>query len=58
MKWLYIFCVDGIPNDGIPIEEVVTVSTALTVMYVLLAVAGFVFSVVCLLFITIFRRKK
>ena len=49
---------DGIPNDGIPIEEVVTVSVALTVVYATLATAGLVFAVVCLTFTFIFRHKK
>ena len=49
---------DGIPNDGIPIEEVVTVSISLTVVYVILATAGLVFAVVCLLFNLIYRQKK
>ena len=57
---LYIECpnADGIPNDGIPIEEVVTVSTTLTVIYGILAVAGLVFAVFCLLFTLIFRNRK
>ena len=49
---------DGIPNDGIPIEDVVTVSVGLTVVYVILAFAGLVFAVVCLIFTLIFRKKK
>ena len=48
---------DGIPNDGIPIEEVVTVSVALTVVYVILAVAGLVFAMGCLLFNLLFRQR-
>ena len=51
-------CADGAPSDGIPIEEVVTVSVALTVVYVIAAVAGFVFTVVCLLFTVLFRKRK
>ena len=49
---------DGIPNDGVPIEEVVTVSLALTVVYMILAVAGIVFAIICLIFTLIFRKKK
>ena len=49
---------EGIPNDGIPIEDVVTVSLGLTVLYVILATAGMAFSVVCLLFNLIFRQKR
>ena len=49
---------DGIPNDGIPIEEVVTVSLGLTVFYVILATAGLVFAAACLIFILVFRGRK
>ena len=49
---------DGVPIDGIPIEEVVTVSLGLTVVYVILAAAGIVFAVVCLSFTLIFRKKR
>ena len=49
---------DGIPNDGIPIEEIMTVSTVLTVFYVILATAGLVFTAVCLIFILVFRGRK
>jgi gamma-aminobutyric acid type B receptor len=49
---------EGIPNDGIPIEDVVTVSVALTVVYVILATAGLVFAVACILFNIIFREKR
>ena len=51
-------CADGVPNDGIPIEEVVTVSLGLTVVYVFLATAGIMFAVVCLAFTFIFRKKR
>ena len=54
---MYIFP-DGDPNDGIPIEEVVTVSLGLTVVYMFLATAGIVFAVACLLFTIIFRKKR
>ena len=49
---------EGIPNDGIPVEEVVSVSVALTVVYVILATAGLVFAVVCILFNLFFRQKR
>ena len=49
---------DGVPIDGTPIEEVVTVSLGLTVVYVILAAAGIVFAIVCLSFTLIFRNKK
>ena len=50
--------IDGIPNDGIPIEEVVTVAVPLTVVYVILATAGLLFTVVCLAFNFIFRERR
>ena len=49
---------EGIPNDGIPVEEVVSVSVALTVVYVILTTAGLVFAVVCILFNLFFRQKR
>ena len=55
---MVLFFLDGIPNDGIPIEEVVTVSVGLTVVYVILAFAGLVFAIVCLIFTLRFRKKK
>ena len=53
-----VIVTDGIPNDGIPIEEVVTVAVPLTVVYVILAVAGLVFTAVCMIFTVVFRKKK
>ena len=49
---------DGHPIDGIPVEEVVTVSIGLTVMHVILATAGIVFALACLTFTLVFRNKK
>ena len=51
-------CTDGVPSDGVPMEEVVTVSLFLTVVYVILATFGIVFAVVCLMFTFIFREKR
>jgi gamma-aminobutyric acid type B receptor len=48
----------GIPYDGVPFKDVVTVSVALTVVYVILATAGLVFAVACILFNIIFREKR
>ena len=56
-QW-FITYIEGIPNDGIPTEEVVIVSVALTVIYVILATAGLVFAVGCLLFNILFREKR
>ena len=48
----------GIPNDGIPIQEVVTVSLGLTVVYMVLAVAGIAFAITSLSFNLLYRQKK
>ena len=53
---MYI-CTDGVPSDGVPIEEVVAVSLFLTVVYVILATVGIIFAFVCLTFTFIFREK-
>ena len=63
IKLMYIHicmynCADGIPSDGIPIEEVVTVSIGLTVVYVILASVGIVFAIICLTFTFIFRERR
>ena len=47
-----------IPFDGVPIEEDVTVSVALTVIYGLLATAGIAFTITCLIFNFVFRERK
>ncbi|CAI8039800.1 Gamma-aminobutyric acid type B receptor subunit 2 [Geodia barretti] len=49
---------DGVPIDGVPIEEVVTVSMGLTVVYVILAAAGLVFTTTCLVFTIFFRNER
>ena len=52
-----IIITDGIPNDGLPIEDIVTVHIGLTVVYVTLATTGLVFAVVCLVFNRCFRQR-
>ncbi len=50
---------DGlVPYDGVPIEEIETVAMSLTVIYCLLATAGIVFAIVCLVFNFVFRKRK
>ena len=49
---------DGIPYDGVPIEDEVTVEVALTVFFSILASVGVVFVVVCLVFNFVFRKKE
>ena len=45
------------PYDGVPTEEVVSVDLSLTVIFSVLATAGIVFGVACLVFNFIFRNK-
>ena len=51
-------CTDGIPHDGIPEEEIVTIHLSVTVIFILLSSAGVVFTVACLLFNFAFRNRK
>ena len=53
-----ILYIDGVPYDGVPEEEVVTVHTSVTVILAILATAGLVFTVVCLAFNFIFRKRR
>ena len=48
----------GIPYDGVPVEEVVTVHISATVIIALLATAGLMFTAVCLIFNFVFRKRK
>lgn len=56
-KHWYAIHADGVPNDGIPIQQVVTVSEPLTGVYMTLALGGLVYAVVCLLFNLIYRKR-
>ena len=49
---------DLIPYDGVPLQEEVSVALPLTVTFAILAAAGIVFAVACLVFNCIFRNKK
>ena len=49
---------DLIPYDGVPTEKEVSVNLSLTVIFSILATAGIVFGVVCLVFNFIFKDKK
>ena len=55
---LYLCSPAGIPNDGVPIVHIVTVALPLTVVYVILGVAGIVFASICMAFNFIFRKRK
>lgn len=54
----YIHSAAGRPYDGQPNIETETVSVVLTVIFSLLATAGIVFAIVCLVFNITFRKKK
>ena len=49
---------DGIPPDGFPREEIVTVHLSVTVIFVILASVGVVFTIACLIYNFLFRKKK
>lgn len=49
---------DGVPYDGVPENEVVTVHTSVTVIFVLMATAGLIFTILCLIFNFVFRKRK
>ncbi len=56
---VYLCYPDGlVPYDGVPIEEIETVAVPLTVIYTLLATAGIIFAIVCLVFNFVFRQRK
>ena len=49
---------DGVPPDGTPQKTIHTFQLGLVIVYYLLAVAGIVFTVVCLLFNFAFRKRR
>lgn len=50
---------DGvIPYDGVPTKEFVAVALPVTIVYVFLASVGIIFTIVCLVFNYIYRKKK
>lgn len=56
---LQLLCYIGsIPYDGVPNKETVTVHPAVTSIYIILALGGIVFAIVCLIFNFIYRNEK
>ena len=55
---LYSFFLDGIPLDGASINRTVTYSMPLVGVFFGLAIGGEAFSIVCLIFSAIFRKKR
>ena len=47
-----------VPYDGVPTIEYVTVAIPVTVVYVLLSVAGIIFAILCLIFNFVYRNKR
>jgi len=49
---------EGVPYDGVPREEVVTVHISVTVIIIFLACCGIILTAACLIFNFIFRNRK
>ena len=50
--------IGGTPYDGRPVEVIGAVDISLTVIFVVLATAGIVLAIICLIFNFIFRERK
>ena len=48
----------GVPFDGIPIQELVSIEPVVTSVFVTLATAGILLAVVCIVFNFMFRDRK
>ena len=46
------------PYDGSPDNETMSVPLPVTIVYSLLSIGGIGFSVACLIFISVFRKRK
>ena len=58
-RLIHLFCITGgVPYDGKPIEVIETVDISLTVIFIVLSVAGIIFTIACLIFNFVFRDKK
>jgi len=49
---------DGVPYDGVPLEQVVTVHTSVTVIIIFLVCCGIILTAACLIFNFVFRDRK
>ena len=47
----------GVPYDGVPEMKLVTIHTALSVIFVTLSIIGIAFTIVCLIVNFVFREK-
>jgi hypothetical protein len=55
---IIIILLGGTPYDGRPVEIIEAVNISLTVIFIVLATAGIVLAIVCLIFNFIFRERK
>ena len=49
---------EGVPYDGVPSEEYVTIALPVTVIFMLLNIIGIICAVISLLFNAIFHNKR
>ena len=47
-----------VPYDGVPNEEVVSVKVGLAAVFFIMATAGIIFAVICIVFNAVYRNKK
>ena len=47
-----------VPYDGVPNEETVSVEAGLAAVFIVLATAGIIFALVCIIFNAVNRNKK
>ena len=47
-----------VPYDGVPTNKYVTVAIPVTIVYILLSVAGIIFAILCLIFNFVYRNKR
>ena len=55
---IVVLYTDGIPYDGVPINQIVSIHVAVSVIFFVLATVGIAFAVFCIIFNFIFRNKK
>lgn len=55
---MYSLLTAGVPHDGVKKEEIVSVHVSVTVIFILLASAGVIFTAVCLVFNFVFRKRR
>ena len=53
-----IYCIAGIPYDGEPELEVLTVHSVLTALVLTLTTAGVTFAIACMIFNFVYRNRR